>query len=204
MSFYPRNPNLPSTRELQTDTPNIGILNELRYASVFAAGSPVVADVDRIVTTTDMKVGAYTIANASAAGGIALNVTVTVTQDIEDDTEGTLDIVGTDIDDQVLTETLTPLIGSTVAGTKAFKTVTSVTGVGWVTGGTADNITVGFGELIGLPDKLENNTVLFALFNAVREGTAPTVTFSSTVLSLNTVDLNSALDGSVVAVYYLV
>jgi len=205
MGFYPRNPNLPPTRELQTDTPlSAKILNELRWASVFAAGSPVVADVNRIVVSANMKVGAYTIANASPAGGIAMNVTVTVAQVVEDDTEGTLDIVGTDIDDQVLTETLTPLIGSTVQGTRAFKTVTSVTGVGWVTGGTPDLIEVGFGELIGLPDLLENDTVLFALFNAVREGTAPTVTFSTTVLALNTVDLNTALDVSVVVICYLV
>lgn len=204
MSYFPRNPNLPSTRHLQTDSPTAVVVNEQRYASVFAAGSPPTADVDRIVVSADMIVGAYTIAQASPVTGIALNVTVTVTQSVEDDTEGTLDLVGTDINDQVITETLTPLIGSTVQGTKAFKTVTSVTGVGWVTGGTADKITVGFGDLIGLPDKLENNTVLFALFNAVREATAPTVTFSATVLSLNTVDLNSALDGSVVAVYYLV
>ena len=187
-----------------TDCPNSGVENLLMRPVMYDAGSPVVADVDRIVTTTDMIVGAYTIANATPAGGGAMNVTVTVTQDIEDDTEGTLDIVGTDIDDQVLTETLTPLIGSTIQGTRAFKTVTSVTGVGWVTGGTADDITVGFGELIGLPDLCVNNTVLFAVFNAVREGTAPTVTFSTTVLALNTVDLNSALDGSAVQVYYLV
>lgn len=204
MGFYPRNSNLPPTRELQTDTPNVGILNELRHVSRFAAGSPVVSDVNRIVTSVNMQVGAYTILNASPAGGVAMNVTVTVTLTVENDTEGTLDIVGTDIDDQALTETLTPLIGSTIQGLRAFKTVTSVTGVGWVTGGTPDTIEVGFGELIGLPDLLENNTVLFALFNAVREATEPTVTFSTTVLALNTVDLSTALDGSVVAIYYLV
>lgn len=180
------------------------IENTLLRPVAYDAGSPVLADVDRVVVSTDMIVGAYTIDEASPAGGVAANVTVTVTQQIEDDTEGTLDIVGTDICDQVLTETLTPLIGSTIQGTRAFKTVTSATGVGWITGGTADKITVGFGELIGLPDLLVNNTVLFALFNAVREATAPTVTFSATVMALNTVDLNSALDGSAVAVYYLV
>jgi len=187
-----------------TDCPNSGVENTLFRPVMYNAGSPVVADVDRIVTSVGMKVGAYAIANASAAGGVALNVTCTVTQNTEDDTEGTLDIVGTDIDDQVLTETLTPLIGSTIQGTRAFKTVTSVTGVGWVTGGNDDTITVGFGELIGLPDLCVNNTVLFAVFNAVREATAPTVTFSTTVLALNTVDLNSALNGSAVQIYYLV
>ena len=186
-----------------TDCPNSGIENTLMRPVMYDAGSPPTADVDRIVTTTVMIVGAYTIANASPVGGGAMNVTCTVTQDTEDDTEGTLDIVGTDLDDQVLTETLTPLIGSTIQGTRAFKTVTSVTGVGWITGGADDTITVGFGDLIGLPDLCVNNTVLFAVFNAVREAAAA-VTFSTTVLGLNTVDLTSATDGSAVQIYYLV
>ena len=195
--------DIPYDPVTDTDCPNSGIENTLLRPVMYDAGSPPTLDVDRIVTVTDMIVGAYTIANASPVGGGAMNVTVTVTQDIEDDTEGTLDIVGTDIDDQVLTETLTPLIGSTVQGTRAFKTVTSATGVGWVTGGTADDITVGFGDLIGLPDYCVNNTVLFAVFNAVREAAAA-VTFSTTVLALNTVDLTSATDGSAVSIYYLV
>ena len=198
LSYIPTNP------VTDTDCPNSGVENILLRPVAFEAGQPVLADVDRIVTTTVMIVGAYTIANASAAGGIALNVTVTVTQDTEDDTEGTLDIVGTDIDDQVLLETLTPLIGSTIQGTRAFKTVTSVTGVGWINGGTADTITVGFGELIGLPDYMVHDRVLFAMLNNVREGTHPTVTSSTTVLALNTVDLSTALGGTVVVIYYLV
>ena len=195
-----------STPVSDTDCPNSGVENTLLRPVMYDAGSPAALDVDRIVTVTDMKVGAYTIAAATPLDGGTRNVTVTVTQDTEDDTEGTLDIVGTDIDDQVLLETLTPLIGSTIQGTRAFKTVTSVTGVGWIIGapGNEDDITVGFGDLIGLPDLCVNNTVLFAVFNAIREGTAPTVTFSTTVLALNTVDLNSATDGSAVQIYYLV
>jgi len=187
-----------------TDCVNSGVENLLMRAVGYEAGQPVVGDVNRIVTSTIMLVGAYTIAAGTPAGGGAMNVTVTVTQDTEDDTEGTLDIVGTDIDDQVLLETLTPLIGSTIQGTRAFKTVTSVTGVDWVNGGTEDTITVGFGDLIGLPDYMVHDRILFVSYNNVREGTHPTVTSSTTVLALNTVDLNSGLDGSVVVIYYLV
>lgn len=187
-----------------TETDCASIENTLLRPVAYDAGSPVVADPDRIVTVTDMIVGAYTVANASAAGGVALNVTVTHADAGLTDTLGTIDVVGTDICDQVLTETITPGANATVQGLRAFKTVISVTGVDWVTNGAADQITVGFGELIGLPDYLINNTVLFATLNAVREATAPTVTFSTTVLALNTVDLNSALDGSAVAIYYLV
>ena len=187
-----------------TDCPNSGVENTLMRPVMYNAGSPVVADVNRIVTSTAMIVGAYTVAAGTPAGGVALNVTVTNTTNGAFDTPGTIDIVGTDIDDQVLTESIIPATDATVQGTRAFKTVVSATGVGWVTDGTDDDIEVGFGELIGLPDLCVNNTVLFAVFNAVREATAPTVTFSTTVLALNTADLNSACDGSAVQIYYLV
>jgi len=71
--------------------------------------------------------------------------------------------------------------------------------------GTKDKITVGFGAVIGLPDKLTDTAqVLCASLNNVREGTHPTVTVSATLLENNTVDLSSALDGTPVKIYYLV
>lgn len=187
-----------------TDCENSGVENLLMRPVGYRALQPVVGDVNRIVTSTPMIVGAYTVAVGTPAGGVALNVTVTNTTNGAFDTPGTIDIVGTDIDDQVLLETIIPATNATVQGTQAFKTVVSVTGVAWVTDGTDDDIEVGFGELIGLPDYLLHDTVLFVLFNNVREGTHPTVTSSTTVLALNTVDLNSGLDGSVVIIYYLV
>jgi len=151
-----------------------------------------------------MKVGAYTVANASPGDGFARNVTVTVTADGNADTMGTVTVTGTDRAGAALTEAITPVAGSTVQGTKAFKTVTGVVGADWVINGNNDHIVVGFGDLLGLADKLSVNSVLFASLNGVREGTAPTVTVSSSVLALNTVDLSSALNGTTVDVFYLV
>jgi hypothetical protein len=114
-------------------------------------GTPVVADVDRIVTTANMIVGAYTIA---AQPDVPRCITATRTVVGDADTPGTLVIVGTNWDDQVITETLT--VGAhtvLVVGTKAFKTVTSVTGVGWVIATNNDTITVGVGAVLGLPFK---------------------------------------------------
>ena len=186
-----------------TDAANAGVENLLMRPVGFRALQPAVGDVNRILESVAMIVGAYTLDNTTPLGGIALNVTVTVVEVVDGDTMGTIDVVGTDIDDQVLLETITPIADSTVQGTRAFKTIVSVTGVGWATGGNDDTIEVGFGELIGLPDYLLHDTVLFAIFNNVKEATAPTVTSSTTVLALNTVDLNTGLDGSVVVIYYL-
>ena len=189
-----------------TDAANAGVENLLMRPVGYRFAAPATADVDWFVTTTNMKVGAYTIANATPTGGGARNVTVTTTDDNASDTVGTVDIVGTDIDDQVLLETITLAQNATVQGTRAFKTVVSATGVAWVEDapGEEDEITIGFGDLIGLPDYLLHDTVLFAMLNNVREGTHPTVTSSTTVLALNTVDLNTALGGTAVVIYYLV
>ncbi len=189
-----------------TDCVNSGVENILMRPVAYEAGQPVLGDVDRIVTSVVMFVGDYTIDEASAAGGVALNVTVTNTTVNVFDTPGTIDIVGTDIDDQVITESIIPATNATVQGTLAFKTVDHVSGVGWVAdgGGTEDTIEVGFGELIGLPDYMVHDRVLFAMLNNTREAVHPTVTSSTTVLAENTVDLSTALGGTVVVIYYLV
>ena len=100
-------------------------------------------DVDKIVTTADMKVGTYTIA-AQPTAPCLLSVTVTAVGTA--DTMGTIAFVGTDISGAAQTETVTPVAGSTVYTTKEFATVTSATGAGWVIDGvegTKDTITIG-------------------------------------------------------------
>ncbi len=67
-----------------------------------------------------------------------------------------------------------------------------------------DTVSVGFGDILGLPFKLAHNTVLAAYLNNAKEGTAPTVTTSATAIESNTIDLNSALDGNQVDIYLIV
>ena len=120
-------------------------------ARQFDLGTPLVADPDKVVVSVDMKVGAYTIA---AQPDVPRNITVTSTAVGTADTMGTITVVGTDVDNQPLTEVITPVSGSLVAGLKAFKTVVSVTGAGWVIDaveGTKDTIIVGIGTALGMP-----------------------------------------------------
>lgn len=203
MGFYPFNTN--RARRAQTDVH--GVTTLMGAGVMYTPGSPVLDDADWYVASVDMKVGAYTLAKTAPDVG-ARNVTVTQTAVGTEDTNGTIVVVGKDLAGNTITETLTPDAGKTVAGTKAFAEITSITGVGWAVDaseGKADKITVGFGALIGLPDKLSDTAqVLAASLNNVKEATAPTVTVSATVLSQNTVDLNSALNGSPVKIYYVV
>jgi hypothetical protein len=101
------------------------------------------ADDDLIVTSANMKVGAYTVA---AQPGTPSKISATVTAVDTADTMGTLTIVGTDTLDRALTETVTLVADSTVWTSGYFKTITSITGAGWVIDGaegTEDTIEVG-------------------------------------------------------------
>lgn len=115
----------------------------------YTAGLPD-ADPDRFIVSATMKVGAYTLAATTQPDGVARPIVAKVTKVVENDTMGTLAIVGTDALTAAQTETLTLNNGDTASGlttsTKSFLTVTSMTGSGWVTGGTADTIMVGFGD----------------------------------------------------------
>ena len=91
---------------------------------------------------------------------------------------------------------------STEIGTKAFKTITSIAVPAM--DGVGVTIDVGIGEKLGLPYKLTHNTVLAAAINNVREAVAPTVTVSPTAIESNTIDLDTALGGTVVDVYLIV
>lgn len=115
---------------------------------------------------------------------------------------GNVVIVGTNYNGDAITETIIAADAGAVDGLKAFKTVTSITVPARTTAG--DTISVGFSDKLGLPYKLTHNTVLAAYLANVKESTAPTLAVSATALESNTIDLNSALDGTIVDVYLMV
>lgn len=98
---------------------------------------------NRIVTSVNMKVGAYAIANASPVWGGGALITLGHTAVGAADTLGTVTIVGKDLAGQTISEVLTPSNGGTVTGTKIFRSVTSATGAGWVIGEGNDTIVIG-------------------------------------------------------------
>lgn len=105
-------------------------------------------DDNKIVTTTDMKVGAYTIAAQPSAASL-LSVTITAVGTA--DTMGTITFVGTDVNGDALTEIVTPVVDSTVYTVDEFATVTSITGAGWIIDaveGTEDTIIIGVADII--------------------------------------------------------
>ena len=102
------------------------------------------ADADKIVESANMKVGAYTVA---AQPSVPSRIGVAATAVGTADTMGIVIIAGTDVWNNVITETVVPVAGSTVYTTQYFKTVTSVTGAGWVVDAGAGNDTIVVGVL---------------------------------------------------------
>lgn len=201
MGFYPRNTNIDDSAQTDTISVNTTLLNPVRYA----LGSPVVPDVDRLLTAVTTSSSATTESTTFLAQpDVARNITVTPGGTTTDVPSGDVTITGTDINGEALSEAVTfAANASTVqATTKAFMTVSSV--LFPIQDGASATYTVGVGDKLGLPDKLPYNSVIAVHFGGVREATAATVTSSATVLASNTIDLNSASDGSAIVVDYLV
>jgi hypothetical protein len=98
-----------------------------------------------------------------------------------------------------ITETIALNGANVVVGNKAFASVTSITLPPYDTANT-ERVRVGLGAKLGLPVRLERNTVLAAFLAAVKEAVAPTVAVSAADVESNTVTLNSALNGTAVAI----
>jgi hypothetical protein len=152
---------------------------------------------DRIVASANMKVGTYTIANASPVWSGGAFITVTHTEVGGGvDTLGTIVVVGKGLHGEAITDTITPLDGTVATSTKVFRSVTSVTGVGWVIGTGNDTIVVGVaaGSLAAvggglLHSVVVNNAVAAAITISDSAGTIATVPASQAAGSEYVYDL---------------
>lgn len=201
--FYPHNPNLG--QQQQTDTR--GVIVDQCFVSKFvvAAAAAVAASNTGIHAAVTDTGSDQTITSGITNPATPRNVTATAGGTAGDIKAVQVVVTGTNFADEVITETLpafTVNTAGTVQGNKAFKTVTSF--VVPAHDGTGATTALGYGEKLGLPDKLPTNTVLLASLGGTKEATAPTVTASASAVESNTADLNSALNGSEVAIYYMV
>lgn len=183
--------------------------NRLGWASIQTITAAETSDDDQLLNATGGALNQTTnlIITNSGAGSSYFLAAPDVPRNIiatwNATTSGSLKLTGTDISGAAITENLTVSSGTTAASTKAFKSVTRID-ADLTTGQTAKTVKVGTGNLLGLNSKLSRNSVLAEFVNGVRETTAGTVTTSSTVLSLNTIDTYTAPGGSATVVYYVV
>lgn len=174
--------------------------------SVGAAGLPAVADTDGLMAAlTDDGAEAEVLAGDDLyQPEVPRNVTATAGGTAGDIKAIQVVVTGKNVLGQTITETLpafTVDTPGTVAGSKAFAEITSVTIPAH--DGTGATTAIGFGDVLGLNHILTRNTIKSAYLAETLEGTAPTVVVDDDEIEKNTVDLNSALNSTQVKVEFM-
>lgn len=203
MTFYPHNPNLGQVQ--QTDSTGVEVTRGFISRLTVTAASAVAASATGVHAAVTDDGSEQTITTSITDPAVPRNVTATAGGTAGDIKAIQVTVEGTNYADEVISEDLPAFTADTpgaVVGSKAFKTITSITIPAH--DGTGATTSIGWGDKLGLPDKLPANTVLLAALGGTKEGTAPTVAVSSSAIESNTVDLNSALNGSQVDIYYIV
>lgn len=181
------------------------IIEGARASSVSAAlGSPAVGATTAIHAAVTDTGADQVVTTGITQPDVARNVTATAGGTSGDVKAIQVIVAGTDLEGNAITETLpafTVNTTGTVTGSKAFATITSITIPAH--DGTGATTAIGTGAKLGLPRRLDRNSVAAAYLNGTKEGTPPTVAVSSSVLASNTVTLNSTLDGSAVIVDFI-
>ena len=113
---------------------------------VFTLNLGAATDDDWLVTSTNMKVGAYTVLNGGVfPSSLSRQIVVTRTVVGGVDTPGIITVEGLDIEGDFLREVIIPgATGVQVTGSRLFKSVTSIVGSGWVINTTNDTIKIGY------------------------------------------------------------
>lgn len=81
---------------------------------------------------------------------------------------------------------------------------TKATSANTTAGVPYDQISVGFGDILGLPYLLTHKTIIKTYFDDVEESNAPTITIDEDEIHKNTIDLHSALNGKKIDIYLIV
>ena len=186
---------------LSTDVYGIS-LKELRVGKLtLTAAQTVAADPDGILDGQESAADAVTtVTEFLAQPPYPRNITILPGGTTDDVKAASITVNGTNIANQAISEAFAFLANATEAkvGAKAFKTITSV--VIPAQDGASATFDVGWGDKLGLPFMASGNSVLHVLFDGVKETTAPAVVFDADEIEKNTIDLHSALDGSIVEI----
>ena len=167
----------------------------------YSLGSPAVPSTTAVHAAVTDTGAEQTVTTAITSPDVPRAVTATAGGTGADIKAIQVTVNGTDASGAVISEDLpafTVNTGGSVTGSKAFATVTNY--VIPPHDGTGATTALGTSDKIGLGVSIGRNTVIAAYFGGVKESTAPTVAVSSSALSSNTVDLDSASDGSEIIV----
>ena len=186
--------------ELGTDVYGIQ-LNEMKLSHFqLVATETATADADGVHAAVASAATAQVVTADITDPPYPRNITITLGDTTDDIAAGNIVVHGTNINDDVISETFALTANQTDAavGTKAFKTVTQINVA--AQDGTGASFTFGFGELLGLPVMLTAKPLTFVLDDGVIM-TAPVITADADELEKNVIDVNGSLNGSVLDIF---
>lgn len=198
----PFNPYLGQT--IKTNVSGISVKQDFIAHLQVSAANAVIANISGILAAVIDTGVQQLVVTGLTNPTIPKNITATVGGTGANITAKQVIITGTNFADAVITETLpafTAATPGTVQGSKAFKTVTSIT---IPANGTGVTTSIGFGEKLGLPYKVIFPIILATYINNVKEVTVPTVTTDSVNIENNTIKLSSSLSGTIVDIFLIV
>jgi hypothetical protein len=189
MSFVNKNKG----RQVFSDIQNAnGALRRQKWTDAVATSATRLKTAQATSASTTTAVTSFTL-----QPDFARKIRVTPGGTTADVPSGDVTIVGTNIRDEALSDTVTFAANDTGAQdtTKAFKTVTSVTFP--IQDGASATYGIGVSDALGLDRCMSEAAVIDVYANGVRETTAATVTYDSSDVSKNTIDPNTALNASI-------
>lgn len=169
----------------------------------FLIDNATAADNDIIAAATATSATEVTTFEILTNPDVPRNLTATVATETANDVKAVaVTVVGTNYNDEVITETLpafTDNTPGTVVGVKAFKTVTSASVPAM--DGASPTVSIGVGTKFGLPFKLDSKLqITNVAFNGAITSNAPTIVVDDDELEKNTIaphgsdSLNGAKD----------
>ena len=165
------------------------LLRGMVYANEL--GAPALANASAVLLETALGDGEITeVAEDINSPDIPRNLSITGVEGGETALEGDVVIEGTNILDREITETIALSGTDTVAGSKAFKTVTRIILPERKQAG--DKVKVGTGKLLGLHQPLDSeDEVIVAFLNKAIQSAVGKVTTDSDAVEKNTIDLSA-------------
>lgn len=203
MTWYPYNP--AAGQELQTDIPGVRADRAFVAHLELSAEQAAAADADGVLAAVTDTGEPQEITEGLSDPFYPRNITATAGGVAGDIKAIQVVIEGEDMAGNVISETLPAFTEDTagsVAGSKAFRHVSKVTIPAH--DGNGATTAIGYGNLLGLPYKLQADTVIAALHNNIRESNPPVVATSTSDVSGNTIELDTDLDGSAVDIFLIV
>lgn len=201
MGFYPQKP----TGNIQSDVTGENFDRGFVTHESWTAAEAAAASATGVHAAVTDNGASQTITTGITNPPCARNITATAGGTAGDIKAISVVVTGTNVNDEVITETLPAFTGDTggsVVGSKAFKTVTSITIPAH--DGTGATTAIGFGDKLGLHYERAEIPCIASYLNHVLEATAATIAASATAFESNTIDLDSALNGKAVDAYLVV